>query len=119
MISTNYIGMRIGKFEIVEFYINYEDEFIEFRLLCGRCGRYTNIKLVKGKISRVHCNNCYLTYRLLPISNYDDIEIVKDTMTIGEYQYKKLRKEYKKSSSDASELEFILSRIEINNEGDT
>ena len=111
MINTNYIGMRFGGFEVVEYSLGIEKEIIQLRVKCSRCGEYKTIGLRYEKVLRIKCGKCGRMDAVVPINYYGKTKLVKDTVNIGEYRYRKLRTEYKKDNQGKTEVEFIRSCI--------
>lgn len=106
MIYTNYVGMVLGGYVVIGYRIDIVNKVIELEVKCMHCGYKKVVKLYGDKLLKIKCNSCGRYDIVVPIEVYED-GIVKDTMTIGDYQYRKLKKLYKDSNIQEGELIFI------------
>lgn len=111
MINTNYLGMRLGNFEVIGYNINLIKLRLNFNLRCERCGISREVSIKYEKILRIKCRGCGRLDIVLPIEYYGETKVVKDTISVGEYKYNKLRKELIKSGNNESEIDFIRRRL--------
>lgn len=110
MITTRYLGMMFGKFKVIGFYYSTNNNIVNLKVKCG-CKKVKEVKLSYEKILKIKCANCGRFDVVIPISYYSGTKLVKDTVTIGEYKYKKLKTQYLESTQTISEIDFIIKRI--------
>lgn len=114
MISTNYIGMRFGAFEVIEYYVI--DNVITVKVICHSCKATRQAKIKYEKVLKLKCYTCGRFDAVIPISYYKGSIIVKDTINLGAYNYKKLKEGFK-NEQNISEIEYLRNKIIQNSKG--
>lgn len=111
MIYTNYVGMRLGAYEVIAYRLDTENAIINLIVRCGKCGETKKIKLAYEEVTRIKCNKCSRLDVVIPIEYYNNTRLVKDTITIGAYKYRKIKSEFNRDNQGKSESEFIRNMI--------
>lgn len=106
--------MRFGKFVVVGYEIIRESTTIILNVKCDKCNEYKKVKLKNETILKIRCKKCGRVDVVLPINYYSDTNMVKDTVTISQYEYRKLRSQFTRSNTEKSELNFIIGKL-LNN----
>ena len=53
----------------------------------------------------------------MPVDYYDNTKLVKDTISVGAYRYRQIRKEFNKDNEGKSEVDYVRDIVYNNRKG--
>lgn len=118
MIAANkYMNMTFNGYTVLGYYIKESADYIELKVKCCKCNACRTVRVKYENITKIKCKTCHRLAIIVPINYYNNTKIAKEIVVIGEYKYRKLKRQYKEivEETGLKELEFIRNNLNRGN----